>query len=248
DSLERIGQMPYNYGQTRIDVKFPLLDPDALLATSSEEGISRKVVFMAPSWGIFPDGWPEHLPKQEYRNYPNCQSPDNPCPAEVLLNRYVTLVAHETAHGLGIVTPTQYLAHGAPPVPASLNSFKAYRNPVDGAYTEEPAPEDPDGFHEPLLEPQGFGVTSSQANSWLMTWGLIRWNNTLPFEGASYDTNPDPGNSAWQPVRWLMFDRPLRFSLSTDYLLVSPPRVDRSIQRFLDERVPLCQLGRRECR
>ena len=170
DSLERIGQMPYNYGQTRIDVKFPLLDPDALLATSSEEGISRKVVFMAPSWGVHSGGWPEHPPKQPGRNYPLCGSLANPCPGEILFNRYVSVVAHETAHGLGILSSKQWFQHGSPPEPASLSAFLTGPPPGGGVYQESPATEASDLFHEPLLSASGgFGVESPHANAWIMT-------------------------------------------------------------------------------
>ena len=170
DSLERIGQMPYNYGQTRIDVKFPLLDPDALLATSSEEGISRKVVFMAPSWGIHSGGWPEHPPKQPGRNYPLCGSLANPCPGEILFNRYVSVVAHETAHGFGILSSKQWFQHGSPPEPASLSAFLTGPPPGGGVYQESPATEASDLFHEPLLSASGgFGVESPHANAWIMT-------------------------------------------------------------------------------
>ena len=238
-----------NYGCTNPDARFPLRNPDLDLAPTTDQGISRALLFSAPSWGLSGE-WEDHLPKQTGRNDPFCQSPGNPCAPEILFNRYVAVFAHETAHGFGVLTPKSYLTHGTPPVPATMQAFTTGFRELTGEYQEEPAllSANSDQFHEPINKSAGFGKWSAQANEWLMTWAAIRWNSTEPRERGVYDVNPDPSNPAWQPSHWLVFERPLRFSLTEDYFQDYPPRTDQSIQRYFRERVPLCLLGRRDCR
>lgn len=238
-----------NYGCTNPAGRFPLRNPNLNLAPTTDYGISRELLLSAPSWG--PSGeWEDHPAKKTDRNDQFCALPGNPCPADILFNRYVAVMAHETAHGFGVLTPKPYLTHGTPPVPATMQAVTNGFNQTSGEYEEYSASEeaDSDQFHEPILQSAGFGKWSPQANGWLMTWAANRWNSTEPRERRAYDLNPPPSNPAWQPSLWLVFDRPLRFSLTEDYLQDYPPRTDQSIQRYFRERLPLCLLGRRDCR
>lgn len=96
-----------------------------------------------------------------------------------------------------------------------------------------------DAVHESYNHPGG----SPNYGQWVMEWGIFHWAGKNPGMGGFYD---DAGPSA-SPQDWLMFDRPLRFSLSSDFVNYPDqgdplhlPLEDRSVQRFLSERVPLC--------
>lgn len=238
-----------NYGQTLVAPTFPLLDPGVDLAKGNDAnfGISRLLLYE----GKFHDGnegnWADHEPGQPRNKLHPCnlpldpQRPDldtNPCPRDVLFNRWVSVLTHETAHGFGVVASTSYPLHAVVPAgPQPQTSLVAVQEVwsglPDNTYNEQDTPNNE--FHEPIL-----GSNQVEASEWVMTFGIFRWNGigrTPAFsdpDGAkwSYDQNPPDG----RPVNWLVFDRPLRFSLSVDF----PAVADRSIQRFFLERLPVC--------
>jgi hypothetical protein len=212
---------------------FPLRDPNADLAIGPTEGINRDHIYRGVSRA--PDGtYVDQVPQQPRNTPPNtCNPVDNPCPDQIFFNRFVAVVAHETAHGFGVVSPTQFFIHGGPTIPPASNNcvvgqfdqFGNWSEPVCGA----------DRLHEPIL---GEWLTSSRAEGWLLQTAPYRWHLRTPAEGDAYD-------QLTPPQHWLVFDRPMWFSQAGDY---SGHGEDRSLERFLKERVPICQQGNRRCR
>jgi hypothetical protein len=232
-------RVPPPYGGTDSGAEFPLKKPDLDLAPSKPSGISLEAVLNG--WSRAVDGtWQPFLPTRVSNTPPNsCSAPSNPCPQDVFFGRLVNVVAHETAHGFGITSRRPYFLHGRPATSAITN---AVGNDIDllGHYFEDPNPDlGVSQYHEPIWGPLdgglGFGQLSFQSNTWLMQWGMFRWKNQVIDVGLSYD---DPNN-------WLVFDRPLRFSLTSDY---PAPRTDQSLEQFFKERVPLCAFANRGCR
>ncbi len=221
------------YGFTNLDSRFPLVDPDLDLAARSSEGISRDDLYRGPSFG--PSGtFVDHFPQQSRNAPPNaCEPVNNPCPRDVFFNRFVNVVAHETAHGFGIASPIQYFTHGKPATQATLNAIAAGFS--NGSYDEWTPGPNTGSLHEPVLIGFGFGLASHQSNTWLMQFGMLRWRNRAFGIGSAYDLGSPP-------QEWLVFDRPLRFSLAADY----GTQTDQSVQQFFRERVPVCST--RSCR
>ena len=223
---------------------FPLQNPDRDLAQGDDKyGISRDLLYKAPFiWKYEGDKViiAEHLPERDSNKPPNnaCGEQFNPCAKEVLFNRYVNVVAHETAHGFGIITTKAYASHGDPTGQARMVGACGEYSLVGLRYEEFPLCGS-DAVHESYNHPGG----SPNYGQWVMEWGIFHWAGKNPGMGGFYD---DAGPSA-SPQDWLMFDRPLRFSLSSDFVNYPDqgdplhlPLEDRSVQRFLSERVPLC--------
>jgi len=230
------------YGCTNNDAKFPLLDPNLDLAPDNRHGISTAETYNGTAWGFDGKEQPAlvpHLPTQPRNATSDLWSASNPSPASVLFNRYVNLVAHETAHGFGLMSNTGYPRPGQPPsmgqlYAVGLNMYSF----LQGLYLEEDGTTDL--LHEPI---RIFGAADETSIQLLMQAIPCRWVNKYPFENDRYDTPVPPA----QPSKWLVFDRPLRFSTQTDYLNISHP--DRSITAFFRERIPVCEPDRgRDCR
>lgn len=150
------------------------------------------------------------------------------------MNRFVNVVAHEVAHGFGVMTSKAYLVHGLGPATAGMNWI--HYNASLGAYLEDrDVPLPVTGQHEPLDPPFGFTSSSTQANTWLMTAAIFRWRNNTIVVPDAYDSGL---------VHWLIFDRPLSFSRTADYA----GRLDLSLEQFFRERVPACITGSPLCR
>jgi len=220
------------YGCTNTAAAFPLKDPNLDLAVDVGQGINRDHIYRGVSRA--PDGtYPDHLPQQPRNTAPNsCNPTSNPCPSDVFFNRFVATVAHETAHGFGITSPFQYFVHGMPATPAATNCVAGSINDF-GNWREIPCGNDRQ--HEPIL---GEWLTEPLAEGWVLQSAPYRWHWHTPTEGDAYD-------QISSPQHWLVFDRSMWFSRASDY---QGHGEDRSLQRFFNERVPVCFQGNRACR
>jgi hypothetical protein len=267
-----LGGIP-RYGQTRAYPQqslVPLLYPDMDLVTNLEGqtetgfGISQQDLFE----GRFNDSvegmWATHFPNQDR----NTRLPGdtlflgwgqpvaNPRPVDVLRYRWANVIAHETAHGFGVVDLTPFpIRSWDPSIPAPLTQLNAVKVDWSGcsngnSYSESDATV-PVESHEPTL-----GAWAQESVAWVMTAYINRWlglppDNNDPFPLRTYDQPPTEPPPGWQPTRWLTFDHPLRFSLTLDYCpegTCPDRRTDASLQHFFSERVPFCSAENKLCR
>lgn len=227
------------YGCTNNAAKFPLTDPDLDLASTPKSGLNLNTIYRGIArgpigGGLF--GWVDNLSKQPRNSDPSSWSAGNPSPDVIFLNRMVNVTVYEMAHGFGLVSGKPYLLHGAPPLPATMHAVDGKPVQTIGGLTWVETDSTGDLRHEPILDAQ----TAQWINDWIMQAGPFHWRYEDPAVGDSYDTPIPPA----LPQRWLALDRPLRFSLTSDW----GGSTDRSIQQFFRERLPVCATGQRNCR
>jgi hypothetical protein len=225
-----------HYGCTNNDAAFPLLDPNLDLANSARTGIDLDSVYRGPARGYLPDGtvgWVDHLPVQARNQSPSSWSSTNLSPDVIFLNRLINTVAHESAHGFGLVSGEQYGLHGSPAGIATMESVDGkFAFSINGlVWLETPAPLG-SLHHEP------WNLSGSVG---LMSAAPFRWRGLEPQVATTYDDPDASGNVS----KWLLLDHPLRFSMSSDFVFLGP---DQSVEQFFRERLPLCTQGLRSCR
>ncbi|MGA7992914.1 MAG: hypothetical protein WCC53_15875, partial [Thermoanaerobaculia bacterium] len=224
-----------NYGCTNNEAAFPLIDPSLDLGATPLMGLNLETTYR----GLAGSALAENLPKVPRNADSALWSATNVSPDVVFRSRLVNLLAHEVAHGFGIVTAQKYRAHAAPSQDVGFKAVNGFV--LVGIYTEMAvntnASQHGDLRHEPILDSSVSGYESD----WLMQARPDRWRHQMPTFNGTYDW-PQSGVVNY----WLLFDRPLlRFSKSADFTALSLP--DQSLEQFFRERVPLCT-GGRSCR
>ncbi len=228
-----------HYGCTNNAARFPLIDSDLDLAAPSLTGIDLSAVYNGKARGRTPSGaedWVDHLPTQPRNLTPDTWSTTNLSPRDIFFNRVVNIFTHETAHGFGLVSGRQYALHGAPTATPTMHAVRGTIDvSIQGLIWSE-SDRAGDLFHEPILA----GESPLGPESWLMQTAPFRWHGREPQVADEYD-EPDANR---QVTKWLLFDHPLRFSLTSDFF----SSTDRSIQQFFRERIPMCTVETRFCR
>jgi hypothetical protein len=236
-------------GCTNKLVHFPLVDPNLDLGADVTQGINLEMIYNGPAKGpagssqggppvppIFVNnGFAYHIPIRNANASPPW-SDQNPSPATVFFNRVVNIASHEIGHGLGLMNGQIYNKHGIPPQQVSLKAIVGNLS-IQG-YVENPVTTEL--VHEPIDKTGGgFGESDDRSNQWLMQIAPFRWANQDPYYPDQYDTPTPPST----PNKWLVMDRPLHFSLSSEWIagqFDDGTGTDFSIQQFFGERLPIC--------
>jgi hypothetical protein len=231
------------YGMTSHQALFPLKDPNLDLGegTDTSYGVNLAQIFEGRALGAesSDDTFTVHSPMRQ-ANSSTCgdRFSSNPCPKDVFFNRFLAVVAHETAHGLGLQSTDTFQAHGQPAAVRQNNAtgIDARFVGLDFVYEEVAPGVYSFGNHE-AFDLAGLGFGDQGAPPWIMQWGVMRWNGLRPDSRGAYDN---------VGATWLVFDRNMWFSKKSEYESRGLP--DGSTESYLKERIPLCAPQTRACR